>query len=403
LCAPSFSQTLLHNAVQEAEIHIVNTDMAVLGSTEQRDDLPCVVTPLDPKLGFDLQFQAGYYVTIPLAEMAGSGTSLRVLFRITPLDGKNQPHYFVDRFTVPSIEAGAKGDAELPGRYMLGPGRYRVDWLMRDRSERVCSSHWTVETATAEEFEDLATTPNAYSVGLRRADMFLEEPPVQRTAMHSSLHVKLLVNFTPTDPADAQLQPYDLENIVSILRAISREPQIGSFSLVAFNMQEERVIFEEHAVTRIDFPGLGESVSSIAGGVIDVAKLQDEESGPRFLTSLIREHLGPQQPEPDAVIFVGPKLVLEKKISGQVLAEGESTNAPIFYLIYNRNPRSFPWRDALSVLLKPHKALEYTITLPRDFGRAMKDMMLRLGGKPAVQSAAEQSQPAPQPGLFRAP
>jgi hypothetical protein len=47
--------------------------------------------------------------------------------------------------------------------------------------------------------------------------------------------------------------------------------------------------------------------------------------------------------------------------------------------------------------------LEYTITLPRDFGRAMKDMMLRLGGRPAVQSAVEQSQPAPQSGLFRAP
>jgi hypothetical protein len=50
----------------------------------------------------------------------------------------------------------------------------------------------------------------------------------------------------------------------------------------------------------------------------------------------------------------------------------------VFYLIYDRNPRAFPWRDAISSVLRTFKGLEYSITLPRDFGRAMKDMMFRL-------------------------
>jgi len=77
------------------------------------------------------------------------------------------------------------------------------------------------------------------------------------------------------------------------VRAISREPRIGSFSFVGFNMQEERVILEQKNVRRIDFPALGDAVDSIQGGMIDFAQLQDEESASRFLTELFTKHLGP--------------------------------------------------------------------------------------------------------------
>jgi hypothetical protein len=372
------AQTQLQSAVGGGEIRIVTSDMAVLSADDTRKDLPCLVQPLEPRLGFDLQYQAGYVASIPLASVAGEGDSLRVLFRISPQGGDQQPRYFVDRFTVPKIEEEAKGETSLPGQYTLGPGHYRVDWLMRDRAERVCSAHWEVETSATDEFEELAATPMANTIGSRRGDVFLEEPPVRRAAVQSLLHVKLLVNFTPTDPRDVQLHPYDVENIVSILRAISREPQIGTFSVVAFNMQEERVIFEQENATRIDFPGLGSSVESIEGGTVDVQQLRDEESGVRFLGELLREHLRASDPQPDAIIFVGPKLVLEKKISGELLGRSDHVTCPVFYLIYDRNPRAFPWRDTISSVLRTFKGLEYSITLPRDFGRAMKDMMFRL-------------------------
>lgn len=380
LLGPGFcaAQTPLQSAVGGGEIRVVTSDMAVLSAEDTRDDLPCTVTPLDPRLGFDLQYQAGYVVHLPLASLAGDGDSLRVLFRIKPLGGDGQPRFFVDRFSVPNIEEGAKGETALPGQYTLGPGRYRVDWLMRDRSERVCSAHWDIQTSSSEEFEELAATPMANAVGSRRDDVFLEEPPVQRAAVQSLLHVKLLVNFTPTDPRDIHLRPYDVENIVSILRAISREPQIGTFSLVAFNMQEERIIFEQENATRIDFPGLGQSVETIEGGIVDLQQLRDEESSTRFLGDLLRQHLRAEDPQPDAIIFVGPKLVLEKKISGEMLARDDHVTCPVFYLIYDRNPRAFPWRDAISSVLRSFKGLEYSITLPRDFGLAMKDMMFRL-------------------------
>jgi len=202
-----------------------------------------------------------------------------------------------------------------------------------------------------------------------------------RARRSAPLHVKLLVNFTPTDSSEVNLRPYDLQNIVSIVRAISREPRIGSFSFVGFNMQEERVILEQKNVRRIDFPALGDAVDSIQGGMIDLAQLQDEESASRFLTELFTKHLGPQEPEPNAVMIIGPKLMLEKKISREVLAENPQVHAQVFYLIYNTDPYVHPWRDAISSALKIYRGLEYTISLPKDFGRAMKDMMGRMTGK----------------------
>ena len=151
------------------------------------------------------------------------------------------------------------------------------------------------------------------------------------------------------------------------------------------------MILEQQNVRRIDFPALGEAVASIEGGIIDFAQLQDEGSDFRFLTELFTKHLGPQEPEPDAVVIIGPKLMLEKKVSQKVLAEHPQVRAPVFYLIYNTDPYVYPWRDAISSALKIYRGLEYTISLPKDFGRAMKDMMGRIAGKtePPVNTFVE--------------
>ncbi len=391
LSTASWGQNMLRPSLQDGSIRIINSDRAVLSSPERRKDVPCSVFPSKPRLGFDLQFRAGYMATVPLRALAGSGNSLRILFRVKPLDGKGEQYYFWDRYSVPALTPDAVGEATIPGRFKLGAGRYRVDWLMRDQSERVCSAQWEIECSVPGLIEGRGGTRQPFSVGPNEVELFLEEPPVQRVKADRLLHVKLLVNFTPTDASKVNLRPYDLQNIVSIVRAISREPRIGSFSFVGFNMQEERVILEQQNVRRIDFPALGEAVASIEGGIIDFAQLQDEESDHRFLTEMFTRHLGPQEPAPDAVVIIGPKLMLEKKVSHQVLAGNPQVRAPVFYLIYNTDPYVYPWRDAISSALKFYRGLEYTISLPKDFGRAMKDMMARIVGKtePAVNTFTE--------------
>ena len=128
-----------------ASLRINASDLAVLEAHEVRKDLACTVNPNKPELGFDLRFHSGFDVNVPLAELAGGENQLTILFRVTPELHKDRPSYFVEHIHVPQIEDDARGDANLRGGMDLGEGTYHVDWLMRDRAERVCSFYWDSE------------------------------------------------------------------------------------------------------------------------------------------------------------------------------------------------------------------------------------------------------------------
>src|SRR5260370_11986772 len=62
---------------------------------------------------------------------------------------RQEPVYVAQHVRVPPLEDDAKGDAYLQGAFDVGEGSYHVDWLMRDRAERVCSSSWDAEASIA--------------------------------------------------------------------------------------------------------------------------------------------------------------------------------------------------------------------------------------------------------------
>src|SRR3954451_23109994 len=136
------AQVLMPAAGPGGAVRLFTSDAAILEAREVRKDVPCTVTPVKPVLGFDLKFHAGYDVSIPLKDLAGSDNTLTMVFRVSP-DGKpDEAAYFSHRFNVPMIDADAGGNAVLSGAFDLGEGKYHVDWLMRDRAERVCSFNW---------------------------------------------------------------------------------------------------------------------------------------------------------------------------------------------------------------------------------------------------------------------
>jgi hypothetical protein len=116
-----------------------------------------------------------------------------------------------------------------------------------------------------------------------------------------------MVNFAPQNSLSATLQPLDTNALVSILRNIAREPRIGKFSIVAFNMQEQRVVYRQDAVSQIDFPALGEALHSLDLGTINLKKLEQKHADTDFLADLMKREMKPDQDQPDAVIIAGPK------------------------------------------------------------------------------------------------
>jgi hypothetical protein len=376
LCVPAAGQSPLRSA--DGAIHIINTDMAVLEAQDIRNDLACTVSPVKPALGFDLRFHAGYEVTVPLKDLSGAENQLTILFRVAPEHHRDDPYYFVQRLRVPSLEEDAKGDATLQGTFDLGEGNYHVDWLMRDRSERVCSFYWDMEASLAPKDKQIELPIAPSAVEKAQIEQFTEEAPVERSQIGQPLNVKVLVNFAPQNFGASAWRPLDTIALVSILRRISREPQFGKFSIVAFNMQEQRVLYRQSSENKIDFPALGEAINSVKLGTVDLKRLSQKHGDTEFLTELITKEMSSDD-HPDAVIFAGPKIMLDEAVPQETLKPVASeVNYPVFYMNYNLNPQAVPWKDSISRAVKVFKGTEYTITRPRDLWFAVSEMVSRI-------------------------
>ncbi|MCC6343284.1 MAG: acetyltransferase [Bryobacterales bacterium] len=357
-------------------VRIFNTDMAVMEMREVRKDLPCTVTPAKANLGFDLKFHSGYEVTVPMRELAGAENLLTIIFRVSA-EGKNEePLYFTQRVRVPVIEEDAKGEAYLQGVFDVGEGKYHIDWLMRDRSERVCSYYWDTEAQLLVRDKPITVGIPPQTVRAAETEQFREEPPVERNTADGDLGVKVLVNFAPQNSRSATLQPADTSALVSILRTISRDPRIQRFTVVAFNLQEQRVVYRQREAGKIDFPKLGEALETLKLGTVDVKKLAQKRGETEFLTDLIRTESGGEM-HADALIFAGPKAMLEENVPTEALKEVD-LGAPVFYLNYNLNPQHMPWRDSIGHAVKYFKGQEFTISRPRDVWFAVSEIVSRV-------------------------
>ncbi len=369
LCA----QSLLQASGPGARLLIFSEDSAILDTKDPRKDIPCTVTPQKPELGFDLKFHSGYEVSLPMKDLNGGDDVLTVIFRVTPDSHPDDPSYFTEKISVPKLDEKAGGQAFLDASFIVGEGNYQVDWLMRDRSQRVCSAYWSSSASLTakEKGVHLALAPGV----IEAADLepFREEPPISRDAS-SGLNVKVLINFAPQHYLASSMQPLDTAALVSILRNISREPRIGKFSIVAFNMQEQRVVYRQDQADQIDFPALGSSLGSLKLGTVHVNQLNQKHSDTEFLTQLITTEMANNHP--DAVIFAGPKVMMEEGVPAEpIKALSSDLSFPVFYMNYNLNPTANPWRDAIGSVVKRLRGYEYTISRPHDLWNAWSEIM----------------------------
>ena len=374
---PACGQTVIGGATPGAVVHLVPTDMAVLELQEPRKDLACTVTPVKPALGFDLRLHAGYEVMVPLKDLAGSEGALNIVFRVTPDLHKDQPVYFSQRVRMPPIAEDAKGEVEMEGSFDLGEGAYHVDWLMRDPAERVCSSYWDVEAALADSDKEVSLVVLPGELRATDLEPFREEPPVERIQPDRPLSVKVLLNVAPQRMNSVVLRPLDVKALVSILRSVYREPRIGTFSVVAFNLQQQRVIFRQETASRIDFPALGTAVDSLALGTVDIRRLAEKNGDTQFLSNLVRREVGGSKF--DAVVFAGPKALLEENVPAEDLKQMGQVDSPMFYMNYILDPQAAPWRDSIGNVVKFFRGAEYTISRPKDLWNALTEMVTRIG------------------------
>ena len=358
-------------------VRLMPSDAAILESTENRKDLPCTVVPDKPALGFDLKYHVGYEVSVAIRDLVGADNQLTMLFRVTP-ENQRDGIYFSQHFQVPTIDREEGGPAYLDGAFTVGEGKYHIDWLMRDRAERMCSFHWDSEANLPPRDKQMTLDIPAGTVQALDMEVFKQEPPVQREQKQAPLNVKVMMNFAPQDANGSALQPLDTRALLSIVRSIAREPRISKFSVVVYNMQQQKVVYRQDEVSQIDFPGLGQAVKSLRLGTVDLKHLVQKHSDTEFLTQLMTTEIKDPKDGLDALIFAGPKVMLDDGVSAETLKQLADVKYPVFYMNYNANPQANPWRDAIGNAVRVLKGAEYTISRPRDLFFAWTEIMGRI-------------------------
>jgi hypothetical protein len=379
LVAPPSSAQILLKPTQPGEpVTLMPSDATILDAGQDRKDLACTVTQRKPDLGFDLRFHAGFDVSIPMPELAGEGMILTVIFRVTAVDATARPANFVQHFMVPAIGDDAKGEAMLQGVIDLGEGSYHVDWLMRDKDERVCSTNWDIDASLSSKDKPIPLFLSRNRVEQARPEPFFNEPLTEiPRSKDDNLNVKLLVNFAPQNSVSAALQRSDTDALVSILKAIQRDPRVAHVSLVAFNINEGRVLYRQESGDEIDFPALGKALRQIKLGTVNVQKLAEKHSDTEFLESLITREVTPAA-HADAVIFAGPKAMLDANVPQDDLRRIGELECPVFYMNYTLDPQATPWKDSISHAIRTFKGTEYTISRPRDLWFSTVEMFGRI-------------------------
>src|ERR1035438_7352259 len=194
-------------------VRLFSGDTAILEATDNRKDLPCTVTPEKPSIGFDLKFHAGYEVSVPLKELAGTENRLTMVFRVRRSDGEGDGIYLSQHTRVPAIDSDESGQAYLQGWFNLGEGKYHIDWLMRDRTDRMCSFHWDAEASLPQKDKQMALNIAAGAVQVVDAELFKPEAPVSREQHDGPINIKVMINFAPQDATRSEEHTSELQSL----------------------------------------------------------------------------------------------------------------------------------------------------------------------------------------------
>ena len=356
-------------------------DLAALKSREPRAELPCQVKSDKPRLGFDLRFHSDYHVAVPVSVVADAGGWLQLAMRVMPTPGTEHSTYVAHRFATPGVPLGSKGEVLVSGGFDLGPGRYRVDWIMRDARERVCSSHWDLDARTGGGEQDLPLTLGPNQIVDLERHVSANGPLIKRE-FAQPLQVKILLNLSPAKPQEIVVRPDDAAVLLSILRSITGQPRIVLSTVVAFNLRAQKIVYRQEHADQIDFAALEEAALSRTSGTIDLSDLRDPQRETHFATRFLTDELGAQSDSPDAIVIIGSKVSLDRKVPLDSLKAKGSVMCPVLYLNYNSNPHE-PWSDTIGSALKAYKgATSYNIVFPRDVGLAIRELLSRIAKRP---------------------
>jgi hypothetical protein len=287
----------------------------------------CEVSPIKPSLNFSFRYQAGYMVTVPLNQYAGSGHKWNTLTRITPEGGDRKPVYLWSRFALPDVPK-TNADARVGGGYLLGEGAYNVRWMMMDDSGRVCRKNWrvAVHLSHADSRVKVAMPPDTvWEIGLRGSRTL-----PQGTDDAASLRLTIFLHTAPLFPRRTRMRPNDMVTLMSTVSSLLERVPARPVRLVLFNLEQQKELYRKDDFVLRDMAQVSQAMTNIELGLVDFQVLQNSRGHVDLLTDLVNRELEAQPPS-DVVLFLGPETRFFERVPQASLEKPAGSGQQFFY------------------------------------------------------------------------
>ena len=348
--------------------------------SEQPGDqrLKCEVIPMRPSLNYGFRFQTGYFARIPMQQYEGGGHTWGIVMKVTPDDANATPAYLVSRVNLPKIPKTTV-NFEMGGAFIVGAGRYRVEWLLFDDHSRVCRKSWKVHAQlTRGERGVNLSIPNGTvtDLSLRGVPQFAIQ-----TDDAKAIRLTVLLNVAPISMRRVTMRSSDRMMLVGSLATLLERVPTRSVRVIAFSLEQQKEIFHSDKFARSSIDDVSKSINELELGLVDIKVLQNQRGHVDLLTEILEHEVSGDQPS-EVVLFLGPGTRYFDKLPPASLEPAAS--APTRFVFFQLHPlfrggpppqSNFP--DSISQTIARLKGKTLHIRTPADFARAIRQLESR--------------------------
>jgi hypothetical protein len=368
----------------QAQVPVIPEDVEkvnrLLDSHTREGRLRCTIQPFKPLLDFAFRFDTGYVFRCPLKEFEGKESMLWSFMRITPESGS--PVLLGAGYRLPGNPTETRHPANLEklkreigasGAFTIGEGRYRVEIVLVDDRGRVIQRSWKIQASLRRGEKTVKVAAESSTVA----------PLVDRLwdgkldTSGSGVRVTVLLNVAPFSLRVPKLRAWDRALLLGSLSSLLRETPCESVRLVAFNLDQGRVIFEQVPFDSSGFKRLSQGLQNQELETVNYQALQTR-TWMELLADLANREVTAVEPS-QVAIFLGPRVHSTRKIPKQMLKARETREPQFFYFqFFPYWVRGSDFVDSVGHLTKAEGGTVLAIHEPSELARAIKKMLSEL-------------------------
>jgi hypothetical protein len=254
------------------------------------------------------------------------------------------------------------------GGFLVGPGRYHVEWALYDDQDRVCRKDWNIEAKLNHGERNVKLDIPPATV----ADFGGNGLPLQTRARDDAppFRLTILLHAAPISPRRTQLRITDRILLMSTLASLAGTVPALSVRLAVFNLDKQQILFNQENFTLASLGRVAQALNDMELDAIDYHTLQNPGGHVDLLSDLINRELASPKPS-DAVVFLGPASRYLDKIPPAAVY----TAAPklrFFYFQYRPLRMRGPMLpDSITHAMERVKGRLIYITSPGEFANAI--------------------------------